>query len=336
MTGLLAGIQPEPDRDRWGRYKLPALSAVGDDGSRDVRSWTRVTTFAKSISDSMGLTKWQIRMAVRGIAMRPDLLALAASAPADDRSTLDRVAEQAKEAAGTSSGANSGTALHAMTERVDRGERLNVPPPWDADVAAYSRALRAARVTVDPELIERIVVCEALGVAGTFDRVLRLPGGTLVIGDLKTGRDLSYSWLEIAIQLAIYANADAMWNGITGQYEPMPAVDKDMGLVVHLPVGSAKATLYGVDLRAGWAAAQLCASVREQRALKNLAWVYGEEYAELSDEDIDAIEAAGVAEQIAVAQSRAELEQLWTIHERVWTTALTAAANARLAQLAAA
>jgi len=263
--------QPEPKRDRWGRYMLPDPAAP----SGKAQPWTRATTFAKSIADTFGLTQWEMRMVAAGIGLRRDLYALACAATVDDKDTLNRVAKDAKEAAAASAGANLGTALHSFTEALDRGETVNAPEPWAADVDAYRTAMSNARITAQPDFVERIVVLKNLRVAGTLDRVVTLPDGRLAIGDLKTGKDLSYSWGEIAIQLALYANADVMWNGITDQYEPMPQVDKTTAVVMHLPVGKARCDLYEVDIAAGWEAAQMCAQVRQWRARRDLANTWG-------------------------------------------------------------
>lgn len=317
-------IQPEPERDRWGRYKLPHPRR----GETNLIPWTRATTFAKSISDTYGLAKWQVRMAVKGMTLRPDLFALAASAAITDKTTLDKVADAAKEAAGTSSGANQGTALHAFTEQLDRGESLIVPPPWDADVRAYAQTMTAAQFAVNPDLIERIIVVDDLGVAGTFDRILCRPDGRLMIGDLKTGQNLDFGWLEIAIQLALYAHGDAMWNGVTGRYEPMPVVDKDTAIVMHLPVGAARCTLFTVDIAAGWEAAQLCREVRAWRTRRTLASPFAVPEPRIREVSLDQL-----LKQIADAPDRAELERLWQIHEAAWTADMTAAARSRLTQL---
>lgn len=261
----LTRIQPEPRRDSYGRYLLP-----NPDTGREA-PWTRVTTLSKTLSDMFGLTRWQCRMVAKGIATRPDLYALAAATPIDDKATLDKLVEDAKEAAAASSGARLGTALHAFTEHVDAGEQVDVPAPWDRDVACYQATMRDAGITIDPHHIERIVILPALGVAGTFDRILDIPSVGPVVGDLKTGRDLSYGWGEIAIQLAIYANAERMWNAHSGRYEPMPTVNRNDAVVVHLPVGQATCHLYWVDITAGWEKAQLCDQVRQWRARTDLA-----------------------------------------------------------------
>jgi hypothetical protein len=317
-------VQPDPKRDRWGRYLLPD---PGEPGATSNLPWTRATTFAKSISDTFGLTKWQLRMALKGLTMRPDLYARASAATVDDKQVLDQVAEAAKEAAASSSGANLGSALHQFTERLDRGEQVQVPPPWDADINAYSRILTEHDIRVDPALIERIIVVRQHHVAGTLDRILHSPTWRLPrIGDLKTGRDLSHGWMEIAVQLALYANADAMWNGLTDRYEPMPAVDREIGVVIHLPVGKATATVYEVDLAAGWEIAQTCAQVRELRARRNLAHPMAAPPAAELDE---------VGQQIQQAATDQALTALWqqATARGAWTATHTELAKARKAAL---
>lgn len=254
----------EPKRDRWGRYLLPHPDTGKD------QAWTRATTFAKAVADLSGLTRWEKRMVTIGLATRPDLYAQAASLDPADRKALDRVADAAKEAAAASAGANLGTALHTFTERLDRGETVAPPDPWDRDLAAYSDAMASAGVEVRPEWVERITVVPGLGVAGTLDRIVSW-NGALYIADLKTGRDLSYSWGDIAIQLALYAHGSGLYVPGRDAWEPMPDVDRYSALVMHLPAGSATCTLYRVDISAGWEMAQTCGQVREWRKRKDLA-----------------------------------------------------------------
>jgi hypothetical protein len=270
MTDIadLQTVHVEPKRDRWGRYVIPNPETGKD------QSWTRVTTFAKSIADTFGLTKWELRMSALGLARRPDLIAQAATVVDPDnpdaKKLLDRVAADAKEAAGSSAKANLGNALHSFTEQVDLGQSPTIPDPYAADVAAYRAAMQQAGVEVLPEHVEQIVIIPAVECAGTFDRLVRIGGG-YVIADLKTGRDLSYSWTEIAIQLACYAHATHAYDPATGELTLMPTVNRSEALVMHLPVGQARCTLYRVDIAAGWEAARLCREVREWRKRKDLA-----------------------------------------------------------------
>lgn len=258
--------RPEPERDQWGRYRIPHPE------TGKVTSWTRATTLAGTIANQYGLTKWKQRMTLYGVAHRADLYAEAASITDKDaaKNQLDKLVDAAMEAAGSSSRARLGTALHAFSEQVDAGADITIPAPYDADIAAYRATMSTAGVQIIPEMIERIVVNVELGVAGTFDRLVNIDG-ELFVADLKTGRDLSYSWHEIAAQLAIYAGADTIFDVATGQHTPMPDVNQDRGLVMELPVGEATCTLHWVDLRQGRHAVELCAAVREWRKVKDLA-----------------------------------------------------------------
>lgn len=112
----------------------------------------------------------------------------------------------------------------------------------------------------------------ALGVAGTFDRLVT-HDGTLMVADLKTGRDVTYGMGEIAIQLALYANAATIYDAATGEHEPMPEVSKTTALVFHLPVGEGECKIYEVDIAAGWEMAQVCGTVRDWRKRKDLGKV---------------------------------------------------------------
>lgn len=320
-----------PKRDRWGRYLLP------DPETGKQRAWTRATTLASSIADTYGLTKWQMRMVAKGLGMRTDLLALAAAAHVDDKQTLDRVAEDAKEAAGSSAGANSGTALHAFTEAFDRGETPSVPPPWDADVTAYRETLAAHGVQTHPEWVERITVCPQYGVAGTFDRIVTLAGGRRVIGDVKTGKDLSYAWPEIAIQLALYANATHVWN--VDHWDPMPVLDPNEAVVFWLPVGKAECQLFTVDTAAGWEMTAIAYQVRQWRARRDLATIWPATKAQARkavDDKLSRMSDQSLKRLVANASTVEDLVRLWTNADAAgtWTPELTALAAARKAALA--
>jgi hypothetical protein len=261
--------RPEPEFDQYGRYKIP------DPVTGEKRSWTRATTWAGTVADTIALSNWEKRMVALGLAQRPDLVARVAAVldpnSAQGKRQVNKLVEQAKEYAKSGARANLGTALHSFAEAHDLGRPLpQIPPPWDQDIAAYRKAMSA--VEVSQNYIEKVCVLRDLGVAGTMDRVVRFRHGKLpLIGDIKTGADLRYSWTEIAIQLALYAHADTVYDPATEQHTPMLAVDKERALVVHLPAGEARCTLHLVDIAAGWEMAEVCSVVREWRARKDLA-----------------------------------------------------------------
>jgi hypothetical protein len=256
----------EPPRDRWGRYLIP------DPDTGEVRAYTRATTFAKLTADTYHLNQWKVRKVVEGLAARPDLVLAASALTADDKKALENIAEAAKEHAGGSTGATIGTALHSLTEKVDRGETPHVVPPYDADVAAYVEAVAAAGLDILPEWIEKVVVLPGLDVAGTLDRVVADRSGRLLIADLKTGRSLPFG--EIAIQLALYANASHTFDPATGELTPMPDVDRDTALVFHLPARSGRCEVLEVNIAEGAAMFPTLAAVQRWRKRKDLAGPY--------------------------------------------------------------
>jgi len=278
--------RPEPERDGHGRYKIP------DPVTGEARTWIRATTWAKTVSDLFALNNWEKRMVAVGLAQRPDLLlrvaAVAEPNSPPGKSQLDRLVEQAREHAKAGARANLGTALHAFTEACDLGRPLpQIPPPFDRDIAAYRAAMAA--VEVSRNYVEQVCVVRELGVAGTMDRVVRFQHGRLpLIADLKTSADLKYSWNEIVIQLALYAHADTIYDAVGRQHHRMIEVNQERALVIHLPAGEGRCTLYLVDIAAGWEMAQLCGVVREWRGRRDLAQV-------LVAEDV----AGGAAEETA-------------------------------------
>lgn len=272
MTVTLIPVSPETHikRDHWQRYLIP------DPDTGKERAWTRATTIANTLADRFGLEKWSKRNVALGLAARSDLYARVASCKATDTKALDALVSDAEEAAAASSGANLGTALHRFTERLDAGEDIVVPPPWDRDVEAYRATMQAHGITVEPRWIERVLVIPELGAAGMCDRLLTHQAWDFDrIGDLKTGKDvLRYGMTEIAIQLSIYAQATHWFDPKTeAVYDITDRIDQEHALVMHLPVGQATCTLYDVNIEAGWDAVQLAMDVRKWRRRHDLAEV---------------------------------------------------------------
>lgn len=242
VTAFLADEPREADPlIRNGRYQI--VPANGD----KPKAHTRITNFAKKLEDEYGLTKWKMRTVLLGAARRPDIV-LAALANDDDKQKLDQLAEDATDAANANVKRESGTALHRLAERVDQGETLKLPEPTKSDIAAYSKCLVDLKAEV--ELIEAVVVCPRLNVAGRLDRTVIIDGVRFIL-DLKTGEDLSYSWGSIAIQLALYAGAETIYDPDKKKHHPMPDVDQSRAIVIHLPAGKGTATAYWVNLEGG-------------------------------------------------------------------------------------
>lgn len=289
--------------DRYGRYKL-----LHPKTSKPV-AWTRATTYAKSIADTYNLSMWSQRMTLKGAALRPDIVAAVSTLDVKkDRDRINGLVEDAKKAAGNKVAANLGTALHAFTEDRDKAlvgqpvKPQEIPEDLLPSVDAYEALLKDFGLEPVPGLIEFTTAVLQYEIVGTSDRCYKvtrdisfklhgktvtLYAGEYVIGDVKSGADLSYGWMEICIQLAIYAqgfNSCGVWDWGTRSWgRPVtpgdPSVEikvrTDVGLIPHLPVDrepdAPLATLFAVDLDWGWATAVLCGQVRTARKEGNLA-----------------------------------------------------------------
>lgn len=240
-------------------------------GGKPVRH-ARATTIAGVLDDREALEKWGKRMVATGLAARPDLMALVAVTPPSEKRKLNDICADATEAAKASHGANMGNALHTLTERVDAGERVIVPPGLQRDLDAYQATLRAHGIKILPDYIERVCVNGKLDepIAGTTDRIVEWRG-ELVVLDVKSAASMDFAWRKTAIQLSIYANADSLYDRDTETHEPMPDVRKDVGIVMHLPAGRGECVAYTVDLVAGWDAAAQSVAVRAWRKRRDLA-----------------------------------------------------------------
>lgn len=263
------GIEAKIKRDQWGRYLLPNPETGEPIGSQP--GWTRATTVAESISDTFALNKWRARMVAKGVASTPRLHALAAATPLEDKDTLNKLADDALEAAGGRDRATLGTALHSFKQRIDQGEPLDIVPlQWREDIAAYRAKLAEDQLEILPQYVERVGVNIKHHIAGTFDNLVRpLDAVKLTMADLKTGAELDYAEMSIEIQLAIYAGFDYLYDVNTGEYEKMPEVDQDTGLVFHLPVGEHKCQIRTVNLATGRANLELAMAVRQARKARN-------------------------------------------------------------------
>jgi hypothetical protein len=242
-----------------------------------------VTTVAKIPDDTYSLDQWRKRQILVGVALRPQLVERAA-AHFDDRDIIDRLAEEALEAAKSHDAANRGTAAHRIAERVDLGQTIIDTPQARAVQAAWERALMLAGLEIVPELVERIVVYPERRIAGRFDRMVRRKiDGRLCVLDLKTGMNAVKYPHSMAIQLALYANAPLIagpldGRGQTEKFDRPPDIDRTVGYVIHMvhqydddgTVADQQVDVVGVDLEQGWKAAQLCFDTIDWRSRKDL------------------------------------------------------------------
>jgi len=241
------------------------------------RYYTRVTTFADAITESYNLTQWKLARLLIGLGQRADYVRQAAALTMDerDRDARDELVGKVFDAAGPDA-AGLGTALHALTERLDRGEDLGTPPvEMLPDLAAYT-ALTSDSLTM--LLREPRTVCDELECAGTPDTIAVVheapptdwgpacdcPPGRARVVDTKTG-SIRYPG-KMSTQLSIYAHSE-LYNAETGERTPLD-VCPHWGVIVHLPVETGEAALFWLDLAHGWRGAELCGPVRQWHRAK--------------------------------------------------------------------
>lgn len=336
----LATIKPDITRDRYGR---PMVTPPGG-GAKT--AYTRATTYIDCLEDKFNLQKWMQRMVALGLASRPDLL-LSVSAHREDNRELDNICEKAREAAAASAKATTGTALHALTELIDRGQDL--PPGLPKNVEASLAAYVAATADLKAVLIEEFCVLDTLKIGGTPDRVVDY-GGERFIADIKTG-SIDWGALKIAMQLAIYARAQT-YNPDTGERGYHQA-DMTRALIVHLPAvddpADAVCTLHWIDIEAGWYAVNVATQVREKRTLKfkDLTKPFGPiarvqpgtvpGNTSMRRETVAAERAAAaptsLEDRIKACASAEDVRSLWEAHQDDWTDELTRTATVHIASL---
>ena len=269
MTDILGQpITEQIRRDRWGRYLV-----VPSYGQKP-KGYTRATTVAKALDSQDGLMKWNGRMILLGLMQRPDLLALAGTIDESNSKELNKLCDQASEAGGSVTRRNLGTAVHSMLEQSLTDPDYQTPEQYRADIEAIHRAVKEAGGEFLTDMIERVVVLDELGIAGTFDGIIRI-GGILYLFDLKTGS--MFGGLSWAIQLSIYAHADALYlqgpdkDGSQDTRFPMPVVDQNRAIIIHCEPGSGHAELHWLDIATGYEALQVAMKVRDYRNVKPIA-----------------------------------------------------------------
>jgi hypothetical protein len=253
-------VNTEIPRDRYGR---PMVLPPGSKTKRV--AYRRVTTFVGCLEDTYNLMNWKNRQVAYGMGQRKDLVLAAAAADPTDKRKLNEIAEKATEHAQASASATTGTALHALTERVDRGQPLGyVPTEYQADIAAYQEATK----DIEWVGVESFRVHDEWQVAGTADRIGRDSYGRLRIYDIKSG-SIDYPH-KMAMQLAMYARSvPYSIEKDRRETDPEP-VDLRYGVIIHLPAGEGRCDLYRIDIVKGWGACRIAKQVWDWRATKGL------------------------------------------------------------------
>lgn len=321
-----------------GRYAL-----TNPDTGKPAR-YTRVTKFADALEDKENLIGWIARHVAKGMSESDDLLIQASRLDVNnDRGPLDRIWNEAKKLAGGDRAADDGTTIHALTEAIDRGEDPRIPVKWKGHLQRYQELVSSGPLQVVPEYIERVTCVPELGVAGTFDRLMRvkrdttvtfptgktveLKKGELVVADVKTSKTLQYSQLKFATQFACYSRARHAWVPDKKTWESLPEINQYAAFILWLPSTKTDAEIVAVDIEAGWEAALECKRVREMRNSKKLIQSV---FSATPESDPDSY-----AARIKKASTRGELSSIWSEanENRMWTPELRMLGENRLKEL---
>ena len=241
---------------QWGWYRLPHPET----GRPTL--FPRATTVAKTLEDRENLAKWGRRETALRVAelarMDPDTRlnplfettarsALDALLAATDAkvTAVDAVLDMIDNMMGGAHARELGECVHAWLEALDMGIVLlrDVPELVRPHVDAYYRVMSHRGLVALPEYVERTVLntqCEAehgLSVAGKIDRVFRIvTTGDLCLGDVKTSKELTYSWLSFGVQVGgVYGWAERVLTPDGTGWEPMPELREDFAILMHVP-----------------------------------------------------------------------------------------------------
>ena len=274
---------------------------------------------------------------MEGVALDPSIAAMVA-ANLGRKEGRTELRERAIQRGRGDEAADIGTALHAMTHRVESPEGFVVPELYAPDVAAYLAAKDAAGL--ESTFIECHLCSDRWLAAGTADRIytatrrIRLPGGgwlepgQSVIGDLKTGKLKEYSIPGYTIQLAIYCDS-VFYDVTTNERSPLPdGLRSDWGLIVSMPAGTGTCELLWCNLETGRVGAEIVRQVRAWRKRQDFLVEFemppDDEVAVMSRSPLEVVEAV-------FAEVEAErLQELGPDEDQEWLDVMLPFAQSRI------
>lgn len=297
-------------RGRGGRPKIRRLLQDGSEDPTTTVEYTRASSLGEVLEDHYAIHARETRMVIHTMGHDPGLRARAQSVathgpdredPAHqrDRRSLREIHETALIVCRASSGADRGTAFHALTEQFDQGLSMG---HLDDDMAIGMT--RYAELMAGFEIVgsEGFVVCDELETAGSYDRIVAarwpteiatqvagkrtvlatIAAGDRIVLDLKTNADAKHFGPQYAVQQAVYAHGvpypvnpktgergRGVWTLAKGQrYSLISKLEprRDWSLILHIPIESPDdAGLWWVDLTAGMELARAAAAARVLR-----------------------------------------------------------------------
>ena len=274
----------DPNEDRRDFRRANGAPMVSDPENPDkTLRYSRPSSYGKNLDDENALVNWRIWKAMEGVAASKSLAAQVAATPDEDKEGKKELREKALDRGTANEAADMGTALHAMTVRVENPNDDWVPPEaYQPDLQAYIELLEEYGLV--SEMVECHMVNDEFRCAGTADRIYRLTKplaapdgqvlqpGTLVLGDLKTGKSLDLSAPGYCVQVALYATSQ-LYDIHLEKRLATPPINQDWALLVHLPVGKGRATLVWSSVERGLYGAWLSFEIKKWQKL----WKSGSE-----------------------------------------------------------
>lgn len=248
----------------------------------------RPSGYGGTLSDGFTLEEWMIAQAVIGVSKNEDLYVMANSHPLPPEPIEQReigwwtpwagYGHEGMDAARSLHGAHLGTAVHRWTEQLDAGtlDVDDVPSKFRPHIENYIRVHEELGMEMIPAYRELLIAettvhntRQTKGLCGKLDALRKHESGWLIVDDTKTGRQAPKGIDEIAIQLAIYANAGYHWVGTekVGYWTPAPRnVNKQVATITHIPIHDPDASvIIPVNIEWGWMAARVVAWVLAYR-----------------------------------------------------------------------
>jgi hypothetical protein len=286
-------LPPAPPRaavkhGMWGWYQLPSPStgrAVG---------YPRASTISETLDNQYGLNKWKRRETVRRIfelargdqsfvlhEKYPDITAGVVmdklqTALGQKPGAVDDVLDTIDNLMGGAEARELGECVHAWIEGLCLGlvVRRDVPAIVRPHIDAALRVMETRGIVNRPEYIERVILNDQTDetVAGRIDCIWELVDtGELVLGDVKTNKDLGYSWLPYGVQVGgVYGWATKMLTLDGKGWEPMPEIRKDYAILLHVPSNQPeKAAAITIDM--WWGGEVFAESVAARKRQKEAA-----------------------------------------------------------------
>jgi len=235
--------------------------------------YSRPSGYAKVLDNSFALNDWKISKAMIGVAGSRAMQAEVMAIKDGDREGMKLLREKALDKGAANEAADMGTALHAMTARVeDQSDTWEPPEAYADDLRTYVEALDSYGLV--SEFVEVHMCNDSFRAAGTADRIYRttkpllapdgttVEPGTLILGDLKTGAKLDFSLPGYCVQMALYADG-VFYDVESNERRETPPLDKNWTILVHLPVGKAKCRMIWCSIDVGLRGALLAHDVKE-------------------------------------------------------------------------